>query len=59
MLDQFDIYFRDLKPDVQAQYLAALGFDSPEEGNLDVFPLASLPLDEPEVKPKKQKSFER
>ena len=59
MFDQFDIYLRDLKPEVQQQYLDALGLDSPEEGNFDFFPIASIPLGEPEEKPKKRISFER
>lgn len=59
MFDQFDIYFRDLKPEVQQQYLDALGLVSPEEGNFDFFPITSTPLGEPEVKPKKKISFER
>lgn len=59
MFDQFDIYFRDLKPEVQRQYLDALGLVSPEEGNFDCFPIASISLDEPEAKPKKKIRFER
>ena len=59
MFDQFDIYFKDLKPEVQQQYLDALGLNSPEEGNFDCFPIASNPLGEPEENPKKRISFER
>lgn len=59
MFDQFDIYFRDLKPEVQQQYLDALGLVSPEEGNFDCFPTASTPLGEPKAEPKKKSSFER
>jgi len=37
-----EIYFDDLKEDKQEELLEGRGLDSPEEGNLDVFPLATI-----------------
>lgn len=42
----FELYFDDLKPDAQAQFLAACRLTSAAEGNYDVFPIVSLPVDE-------------
>lgn len=39
----FDLYFDDLKPDAQKQFLAACGLTSASEGNYDVLPIVSLP----------------
>jgi len=37
-----EIYFDDLKEDKQEQILEGRGLESPEEGNLNVFPLATI-----------------
>jgi len=38
----FEIYFEDLKEEVQKELLEFLGIESPEEENLDVVPLCVL-----------------
>lgn len=41
-----DIYFRDLKGDVQQEVLEAAGVKTPEEMNWDVFPLTTIEVGE-------------
>jgi len=38
----FEVYFKDLKEEVQKELLEFLGIESPEEENLDVVPLCVL-----------------
>ena len=42
----FYIYFKDLTPKAQKRLLAFLGVDKPEEENLNVFPIATVPKGE-------------
>jgi hypothetical protein len=42
------LYLHDLKPEAQRRVLRFLGLKSPEGGNLDVFPIASISKLEPE-----------
>lgn len=37
-----DIMFADLKEKVQKELLKKLGLETPEEGNLDVFPISVM-----------------
>ncbi len=41
-----DIYFHDLKEDVQQDVLEAAGVKTPEEMNWDVFPLTTIEFGE-------------
>ena len=43
MCSDFEIYFHDLKEEVQQQLLEAFGMKSPKERNWDVFPIAIIP----------------
>jgi len=38
----FELYFRDLNEDAQQRLLEFYGLQSPEEGNLDITPIAIL-----------------
>jgi hypothetical protein len=42
-MSEMELYLRDLKPEAQRRVLSFLGLKSPEEGNLDVFPIATIP----------------
>jgi hypothetical protein len=42
-MSEMELYLRDLKPEAQRRVLRFLGLKSPEEGNLDVFPIATIP----------------
>lgn len=37
-----ELYYEDLKEDAQKSVLKARGLETPEEGNLDVFPIAVI-----------------
>lgn len=37
-----EIYYDDLKEEKQEELLEGRGLESPEEGNLDVFPIATI-----------------
>jgi len=41
-MSEMELYLRDLKPEAQRRVLKFLGLESPEEGNLDVFPIARI-----------------
>jgi len=41
----FELYFSDLTPEAQARFLAVCGIESAAEGNYDVLPIVSLPLE--------------
>lgn len=43
---EFEIYVRDLKPEIQKSVLKFLGLKNEEEGNLDTFPLTLIPKPE-------------
>jgi hypothetical protein len=43
-----EVYLHDLKEEAQKKVLEALKLSSPEEGNLDVFPLFTLETDDEE-----------
>ena len=40
--ETFSIHFEDLKPEIQAEYLAWAGLKDPSEANLDCMPLTEL-----------------
>lgn len=40
----FEIYFCDLTPEAQEQFLSVFGLSCAAEGNFDVFPIATIPL---------------
>lgn len=42
--DYIEIYLEDLNEESQDIFLEAMGFDSAEEGNYDVFPIATVPI---------------
>lgn len=42
---EFDIYFRDLAPEAQKAFLEAAGLSDTKEGNYDVFPIATVELE--------------
>jgi len=42
----FDIYFDDLKEEVQKEYLKFLNIDSSDEANLNLTPIAIVEIDE-------------
>jgi hypothetical protein len=42
-MSEMELYLRDLKPEAQRRVLRFLGLKSPEDGNLDVFPIATIP----------------
>jgi hypothetical protein len=42
-MPEMALYLRDLKPEAQRRVLRFLGLKSPEEGNLDIFPIATIP----------------
>ena len=46
MADELEIFLSDLMPAAQKKVLAFLGIKTPEESNLDVFPLFVLPKPE-------------
>lgn len=46
--DVVDIYFSDLKPEAQKEVLDAFGLKNEKEANWDVFPLASIEVEEDE-----------
>lgn len=41
-MDEFEIYFNDLTPDAQKAFLEFEGIASPEDGNYDTFPIATI-----------------
>ncbi len=43
-MHEFEIFFRDLSPEVQRELLAFAGIDRPGEMNWDTLPLASIPF---------------
>jgi len=43
--DLIEIYFNDLKEEVQKELLEIYGIKGPEELNADVMPLAVIPLE--------------
>lgn len=44
-----ELYFSDLNEKAQAEYLKHMGYASPQDGNLDVFPIAEFETPEPEL----------
>jgi len=42
-MSEMELYLRDLKPEVQRRVLRFLGLKSLKEGNLDIFPIATIP----------------
>lgn len=48
MTKSFEIYLRDLTPEKQREVLDFFELDSAEDGNYDVFPIATLDY-EPEI----------
>jgi hypothetical protein len=46
MVNELEIYLSDLTPEAQKKVLKFLKINTPEEANLDVFPLFVLPLPE-------------
>lgn len=40
-----EIFIDDLKPNVQKELLKAMNLNSPEEGNLDIFPLFTIEIE--------------
>ena len=42
----FEIYFSDLTEQAQKEFLEVAGLQSAEDGNYDVFPIATLELGE-------------
>ena len=49
-MEEFSIYFNDLKPEIQQQLLEFYGIKSPAELNLDVFELCVLTKEDEENK---------
>ena len=47
-MDPFEIYFADLNTEAQEAYLDFAGLKNAHEANLDVFPLATVEMSEPE-----------
>lgn len=43
------LYYSDLNEKAQAEYLKHMGYASPQDGNLDVFPIAIIETPEPEL----------
>lgn len=44
-MNELDIYFGDLTPDAQAEFLEFKHLSEPSEGNYDVFPITTLTSD--------------
>ena len=44
----FEIYFSDLTEEAQKKFLEVEGIENPEEANYDVFPIASIEIEEEE-----------
>jgi len=44
---ELEIYLSDLTPEAQKRVLAFLGIKTAEEGNLDVYPIATIPKPTP------------
>ena len=40
--DVFQVFFKDLTPEAQGEYLRFSNLKTPEEGNLDVYPIFVL-----------------
>ena len=49
MSNEFELYFNDLKENVQADLLKAAGLKSASEANWDAFPIATVILGEANV----------
>lgn len=49
MDEEFEIFFKDLKEDVQKRILEFLGLECPEDGNYDTIPIATIPKPDPEA----------
>lgn len=45
----FEIMFDDLKPSAQAEFLEAFHLTAPEEGDLDIFPIAFVENDDEDI----------
>lgn len=43
---EIEIYFDDLNEDTKKKFLKAMGIETSEEGNYDVFPIAFVPIPE-------------
>jgi hypothetical protein len=41
-MSEVELHLRGLKPEAQMRVLKFLGLKSPEDGNLDVFPIATI-----------------
>lgn len=44
--NRIEISFWDLKEDIQKEFLKAMGLNSPEDGNYDIFPIAVIEIPE-------------
>jgi len=54
MKEEFEIYFWDLTPKAQKEYLEFMEVKSAKELNEDIIPITSIPKPEPEEKTKTQ-----
>lgn len=45
-MDKFEIYFSDLTPSAQEEFLKAFGLSDASEGNYDILPITTLYPDE-------------
>jgi hypothetical protein len=45
-MEEFEIYVRDLNKKAQRELLKFMGLRTAQEGNLDVFPIATVPKPE-------------
>lgn len=45
-MSTFELYFSDLTEEAQKRFLKAEGIKNPEEANYDVFPIATIELDD-------------
>lgn len=41
-MNEFEIFFADLRPDIQQDLLVFAGIQKPEEANWDIFPVTSV-----------------
>lgn len=48
-MKQFDVYFKDLTPEAQKEFLLFQGIYNAKAGNYDVFPIATIEGSEPEL----------
>ena len=48
-MSEFEIYFRDLTPEAQKEFLKFEGIDDAKDGNYDVFAITAIEAPEPEL----------